>query len=83
MLAVDRCWNKVKRANKSKNRRDGPREWNMHHDRNINLQNVGVDDGDGRKTSALSAKPYEYIYWCSLNVVSVTSARCCRRILAR
>ena len=83
MLAVDHCWNKVKRANKSKNRRDCRREWNMHHDQAIKLQNVGVDDGDGRETSALSAKPYEYIYWCSPNVVSVTSARGCRHILAR
>ena len=52
----------------------------MHHDRNIKLQNVGVDDGDGRETSALSAKPYEYIYWCSLNLVSMTSGRGCRHI---
>ena len=61
MLAVDRRWKKVKRANKSKNRRDCRREWNMHHDRNIKQQIVGVDDGDGRETSALSAKSYEYL----------------------
>ena len=54
----------------------------MHHDRNIELQNVGVDDGDGRETSVLSAKPYEYIYWCSLNVVSASSARGCRHIMS-
>lgn len=82
MLAVDRCWKKVKKANKSKNRRDCRREWNIHHERNIKLQNVGVDNGDGRETSALSAKPYEYISWCSLNVVSITSGRGCRHILS-